>query len=116
VDQSDNQIREKAKLRLSQIFRLPLANFSSEVRFGDDLKASFVSDFRRNELDRVNDDIRDVADQSITKELALGKRTIRTVGDYCEYMVLCSKSKPNDVQRVLDGGDDPARGSGAAPA
>lgn len=98
-------------LRLSQIFRLPVVDIAPGMRFGDDLKASFVSDFRRNELDRVNDDIRDVADRSITKELGSGELTVRSVGDYCDHMVRCSKSRPKDVQRVLDGGDDPQRPS-----
>jgi len=113
MSEIEEKIRDKAMLRLSRIFGVPLEAIAPERRFGEDLKASFVSDFRRNELDRVNDDIRDVADRLIAKELDSGNLTIGTAGEYCDHMVRCSKSRPRDVQRVLDGGDDPA--SGVAP-
>ena len=94
-------IRHKALARLSGIFRVPVTELSPGCRFGEDLKASFVSDFRRNELDQVNDDIHDVADRVVTKEFVSGRLTIRTVGDYCDHMIRCYGIKPKDVKRLL---------------
>ncbi len=101
MDDTEKLIREKALLRLSGIFGIPVADLDPDRRFGDDLKASFVSDFRRNEFDKVNDDIHDVADKEVTNEMASGRLTIHTVGDYCEHMVRCSRTKRKDVERVL---------------
>lgn len=101
MDDTEKLIREKALLRLSGIFGIPVTDLSPDRRFGDDLKASFVSDFRRNEFDKVNDDIHDVADREITREMASGRLTIHTVGDYCDHMVRCSKSRLKEVRRVL---------------
>ena len=97
----EKQIREQALMRLSRIFRIPPTELSAGLRFGDDLKPSFVSGFRRNEFDQVSDDIRDVADRAITAELNSGALTIKTVGDYCDHLVRCCRTKPNDVKRLL---------------
>ena len=97
----EEMIREKALLRLSEVLHIPVATLSPERRFGDDLKASFVTDFRRNEFDQVNDDIHDVADPTITKELSSGHLVIQTVGDYCDHMVRCSRTKPKHVKKLL---------------
>ncbi len=72
MDETEEMIRGKALLRPSGIFGVPAAELNPERRFGDDLKATFVSDFRRNELDQVNDDIHDVADRAIARELGSG--------------------------------------------
>ena len=73
------------------------------LRFGgDDLSVSFVSDFRRNELDRVTDDILDVADRTIAKEIASGHLTMQTVGEYCDLMARCSRTRRNDVLKLLE--------------
>ena len=48
MDDTEKSIREKALLRLSGIFGIPVADLHPGRRFGgDDLKVSFVSDFRR---------------------------------------------------------------------
>jgi len=100
MDEIEEKIRAKALLRLAGIFHVPVAALSPERRF-DDLKASFVSDFRRNEFDQVSDDIHDVADRVVAKELGSGALTINTVGDYCDHMVRCSRAKQKDVKRLL---------------
>jgi len=94
-------IRERALLRISEIFNIPIQDVRLDSKFGEDLKASFVSDFRYNEFDRVDQDIHDVADRKITKELREGIITIRTVGEYCDYMVRCYETKPEDVNKIL---------------
>jgi GMP synthase PP-ATPase subunit len=101
MDEIEEKIREKALLRLSGIFHVSVAALSPERRFGEGLKASFVSDFRRNEFDQVSDDIHDVADRTVAAELGSGNLTIKTVGDYCDLMVRCSRTKPKDVKRIL---------------
>ena len=101
MEEIEQLIRAKALVRLSGIFKVPVAALTPECRFGDDLKASFISDFRRNEFDQVNDDIHDVADRTIAKELGSGNLTIKTVGDYCDHMVRCSKTKRKDVVKLL---------------
>lgn len=101
MDESDKDIRDRAILRLAEIFHMPTSDMQSELRFGIDLRASFVSDFRRNELDIVSDDIHDVADRSIAKEFESGQLVIKTVGDYCDHMVRCSKVNPKDVNHLL---------------
>ena len=106
MSEIDERIRGKAMARLARIFGVSLETLSPERRFGEDLKASFVSDFRRNELDRINDDIHDVADRLIAKELASGKLTISTAGDYGDHMIRCSKTRPKEVEKLLDGASD----------
>lgn len=94
-------IRDRALARLAEVFQMPVSSLRDELQFGVDLKASFVSDFRRNELDLIHDDIHDVADRSIAKELRSDRLIIRTVGDYCAHMVRCNSAKPKDVAKVL---------------
>lgn len=101
MSEIEQLIRERALLRLADIFKVPVETLTPEYRFGDDLKATFISDFRRNEFDRVDDDIHDVADRSITEELRSGSLTIKTVRDYCDHMVRCSKAKPKIVDKLL---------------
>ncbi|MFZ5844763.1 MAG: hypothetical protein ACOY3E_17905 [Pseudomonadota bacterium] len=102
MDEPETEIRDRALLRLAGIFRVPVSALKPELRFGIDLKASFVSDFRRNELDRVSDDIHDVADRAVTKEFESGRLVISTVSDYCDHMVRCSKVKPENVKILFE--------------
>lgn len=101
MEEFEKLIREKALLRLAGIFKVPVAALTPERRFGDDLKASSVSDFRRNEFDQIDDDIHDVADQSIAKEMSSGSLIIKTVADYCDHMVRCGKTKRKAVEKLL---------------
>ena len=94
-------IREHALARIAEIFGIPVTMLRQDTKFGEDLKASFRSDFRFNEFDKVDFDIRDVADRKITKELNKGEATIYTVGDYCDHMVRCYETKPEDVSIIL---------------
>lgn len=98
---SDEQIRHCAREKIARFFDLEIDALSDKAIFGEDLKASFVSDFRMNELDQLNDDIRDVADRQILKELDSGSLVIRTVFDYCNHMIRCVRLKPEEVGRVL---------------
>ena len=98
---SDEELRRAAKLRVARLFNVNSDTLEDRVVFGEDLKMSFISDFKPNEFDQVDYDIRDVADPQILKELSSGTLVIRTVGDYCEHMVRCYRTKPEEVIRVL---------------
>ena len=101
MDNYEEKVRYSALLRVAAVFRMQPNALSANTRFGDDLKASFVSDFRANEFEQLDRDIRDVADRGILRELGTGALVIKTVGDYCEHMVRCYRINPNDVSRVL---------------
>jgi len=94
-------IRKRALARLAKIFAIPVGLLKKSSKFGEDLEASGVSDFRYNEFDRVDHDIHDVADKNILAELSNGHLVIRTVTDYCDHMVRCYESKPNEVTKIL---------------
>lgn len=96
---------DAAMKRVAEVFGISIDDLRPELTFGEDLKCSFVSDFRRNEFDMIGDDINDVADRNVAKELASGTLVITTVGDYCRHMVRCYEAKPEDVEHVLHIGD-----------
>jgi hypothetical protein len=79
VAPNEPKIRVAALARVAQLFNLPASSLKDEMRFGDDLKASFVSDWRRNEFDQVLDDIRDVADAETLKALNAGILVITAI-------------------------------------
>lgn len=98
----DSEIERRAVERVASIFSVPVDMVERNWRFGHELKSSFRSDFRPNELDRINDDIHDVADKEILREFTAGVLTISTVGDYCDLMVRCSKKEEGKVLQLLN--------------
>ncbi len=94
-------IRAKAFARIADIFKIPINILRDDSKFGEDLKASFVSDFRHNEFDIVDQDIHDVADRKIAEELGKGIVIIQTVEEYCDHMVRCYETNPEDVTQIL---------------
>jgi hypothetical protein len=99
---SKNHICDGSVARIASIFKMSIEDIKFEMKFSSDFKASFVSDFRRNEFDHIADDIRDVADRKISKELDAGTLVISTVGDYCEHMVRCHSANPEKVVKLLN--------------
>jgi hypothetical protein len=97
----EDLILRHALRRLVEVFGVPESSLSREARFGHELKAVPASDFKSNEFDVIDNDIKDVADRRLLKEMAQGLLVIRTVRDYCEHMVRCSSVKPEEVARVL---------------
>lgn len=97
----EDVIRQYALYRLASVFKVDVGALSMDARFGIDLKASFTSDFRSNELDIIDNDIKDVADKFILKAFAKGELEIKTVADYCNHMVHCYAIKPKDVTNLL---------------
>lgn len=98
---SEDVVRRYALQRLAEVFRVPESSLSNEARFGHELKAAPASDFKSNEFDVIDDDIKDVADRRLLKEMSQGVLVICTVGEYCDHMVRCSSLKPKEVARVL---------------
>lgn len=96
----EQTIRECAFARIATIFGVPVEQLRLDTKFAD-MKVSFVSNWRFNELDEVYFDISDAADRKITKELSRGEGTIYTVGDYCDHMVRCYETKPKIVSKIL---------------
>lgn len=92
-------IEQHAIRRIASVFSISPDKIDRNWRFGHELQSSFSSDFRRNELDRINDDIHDVADRKTLRDFADGSISISTVGDYCDLMLRRSKEK---TQKVLD--------------
>lgn len=97
----EETIRERALVRIAEVFNILVEKLRLDFVFGEDLKPSFVSDWRENEFDKLYYDIRDVADRKIARELSKGVIIIRTVRDYCDHMVRCYETKPKDVCEIL---------------
>ena len=100
---SDEHVRRVAKERVARLFNVSPDALGLDVVFGEGLEASFVSAWKHNEFDQILHDIRDVADRHILKELDAGDLVVRSVGDYCEYMVRCYHTNPKEVISVLFG-------------
>ncbi|AEG01996.1 hypothetical protein [Methylomonas methanica] len=101
MESINEKIRQCALARIACLFDVDPATLALDSEFGIDLKASFISDFKTNEFDQLDYDIRDVADRPTLKELSSGKLVIRTVDDYCEHMVRCYYTKPAEVMHIL---------------
>jgi len=102
VGQLEENIRERARARVARIFGLTPDALPLSAEFGKELKSSFVSDFRYNEFDKIDQDIKDVADRATRERLGSGELVIRTVAEYCDHMVSCYAKNPKEVGRLLD--------------
>lgn len=98
---SEEVVRRHSRRHLAEVFGVPETSLSLDARFGQELRANPASDFKANQFDIVDGDIKDVADKRLLKEMAQGKLVIQTVGDYCEHMVRCSSINPEVIVRVL---------------
>jgi hypothetical protein len=101
MEQVEEAIRNHARIRVARVFGVAPEALPLSAEFGKDLKASFVSEFKHNEFDKIDQDIRDVADRAIRKQLESGELVIRTVADYCDHMVRCYGRNPEEVNRLL---------------
>ncbi len=97
----EERVRAQAIGRVATVFAIDPAALDPAWEFGQELTCSFVSDFRFNEFDRLDQDIKDVADRETRCRLASGELVIRTVEDYCDHMVACFATNPDEVRRVL---------------
>lgn len=105
MDALESEIWLHSLRRLASIFSLPVEKIQPHWKFGGDLQATFRSDFSRNELDRVNDDIHDAADRATLLLFEQGKLVVSTVDDYCHFMISRSKVDPIGVREILLKGD-----------
>ena len=101
VTYPEHVVRQHALRRLADVFQVTEASLSSADRFGEELQAAPATDFRHNEFDVLDDDIKWVADKQLAQEMARGSLVIRTVEDYCNHMVRCSQMNPHRVSEVL---------------
>jgi len=98
---SEQVVREHALRRLAVVFQVAEATLSRDDRFSEELKAAPATDFRSNEFDMLDDDIKWVADTALLRAMARGDFVIHTVGDYCDHMVRCSQINVTRVAEVL---------------
>jgi hypothetical protein len=102
MEPQELDIEQRAIRRIASIFSISPDKIERNWRFGYELRSCFSSDFRRNELDRINDDIHDVADRKMLRDFTDGSIIVSTVGDYCDLMLRRSKEKTQKVLDVLD--------------
>lgn len=96
------QILGLALDRVALIFGVDSADLRCDHVFVTDLQASVVSDFKRNEFDRIHSDILDVTDKSTLQEIKSGRLVINTVGDYCDHMAKCYATNEKEVCLLLE--------------
>jgi hypothetical protein len=101
MSEIETTIRRHALQRLAAVFKVEIDSLSPAARFGEGLKARPASDFKANEFDIIDGDIKDVADKPLLKAMSRGELEIRTLADYCDHMVRCYATKPKDVARLL---------------
>ncbi len=95
------RLKDRSLDRIAQVFSVDKADLRLDHVFGEDLKPSFVSDFRRNELDILNDDVLDVSDRSTLKDIRSGKLVLKSVGDYCDHIIKCYETNKEEVCSLL---------------
>lgn len=98
----EDLIRKKCFIRISNIFHVSNESLKGHYVFGKDLKASFVSDFKSNELDTIFEDVFDVMDHKMYKNFISKEIVIKTVDDYCNHMIGCYINNPKEVIYILN--------------
>jgi RHS repeat-associated protein len=97
---SEQLARQHALQLLTEVLEVAAESLPHDARFGEELKAQTVSSFKRPAFNIICDDVTDVADKPIRKEIGQGKLVIKSVGDYCDHMVRCSRISNNGNQVV----------------
>ena len=82
--------------RLSYIFQIEIHKISAEFKFGQELKASFFSIIKNNELDEIGYDIEDF--ESILYPQEVNK--VESVKDYVTLLAMC-RVADNDQYKTL---------------
>lgn len=101
MESKERVVRKAALKRVATIFRLPEAMVDESMVFGEHLNVSSRSDFRRNEFDIILDDIRDMANKDMIAKIDKGEINVRTVKEYCDYMLVCYLYNHEEVGRLL---------------
>jgi hypothetical protein len=101
VTYPEHVVRQHALRRLADVFQVAQAALSPAHRFGEELQAAPATDFRLNQFDVLDDDVKQVADKQLLQHMARGSLVIRTVDDYCNHMVRCSQMNPARVTEIL---------------
>lgn len=94
-------LRQNILLYLSKVLNTPVELLKDEMILGVDIKPSFVSDFKYNELDALIEDLRDIGSGAIAKEWKRGDVKIESVGDCVKYISRCYDAKPKLVSNLI---------------
>jgi hypothetical protein len=89
----------RALSRIAWIFRVSEEELGPEKRFGSDLRESFVSDFRHNELDRIGFDIEEMVDG--IGDISIRSRKVQTVAEFCALAEEFRAAKPEGYDQLV---------------
>jgi hypothetical protein len=94
-------IRDKSIERLTKIFNVEASLLSDDIDLTTQFDPKPVSFFKRNEFDKVADDLQDAASNNILSKLNAREIEVKTVGDYINFMIMCYKDRPNMVESIF---------------
>jgi hypothetical protein len=86
---------EQAILRIAFVFQLPPGDIHRRMRFGEDLRVSFRSDWSDNEFDRLLVDIQNMGLNGDDPE-------IQTVADFCSLAERCAIASPKCWRSLVE--------------
>ncbi|MCG2679262.1 MAG: hypothetical protein L6455_04730 [Kiritimatiellae bacterium] len=72
---------QEALSRIAWVFRMRVEDLDLKMRFGTDLKASFVSDWTENEFDKLYYDVLEMREHIGVRNVCIDE--VCTVGDFC---------------------------------
>jgi len=101
----NESLRNKILSHIASVLKVPSESLNDEMRFGIDIKPSFVSDFKYNELDILIEDMRDACSGKILTEWNRGEINTETVGEYIEHIIRCYNENPKLVTKLIFAND-----------
>ncbi|WP_341503749.1 hypothetical protein [Gallaecimonas sp. GXIMD4217] len=101
MDNLESKIKQKSIERLAALLDVDASTLSEEMSLATAVKPNPVKFWKRNQFDKILDDIRDVADKESTKLLESGDFEVKTVQDYVNFMIRCYEENPKLVLLVL---------------
>jgi hypothetical protein len=90
-------IRDKVLRRISFLYKTPV---SLDDKFCVDLKSSFISDFRWNEMDLMLFDIEDIV-EILKLDEDKSFSGVQTVSDFCELVNRLNEEDPRQCEMLL---------------
>lgn len=78
------EINNRCLDRIADIFDISVSEIKMEYRFDYELKPSFVSDFKHNQLDHLQYDIDEI--RSVVDDEDIIPDVVRNVGDFCSLI------------------------------
>jgi hypothetical protein len=99
MNEQDVPVARIASQRVAQVFGLAVDEVNLASRFGIELPASSVSDFKENELDQILGDIQEIRDIMPRGDLPAGE--VRTVGDFVALLEEFQRTNPRAYQVLM---------------